>query len=258
MPRKKKVEKTSKGAPLWMVTYGDMITLVLCFFILLFAYSTMDYVKWKQVVSSLQGSIGVLDGGETLNELEFINDGADDEAISDTILTSLSFSELEDLEELVEIVQKLQEEMQDEIEQEQLTVRLDERGVLIRLKDSLLFESGRAVIQPEGLDVLNDLSNTLRDVDRYLRVEGHTDNVPTDQRFHQTNWELSADRATNVLRYLIESGGVDPFRISGGIYGEYYPIASNQTPETRQNNRRVDIIILRGDLAYTEERVVLN
>ncbi|NCC80698.1 MAG: flagellar motor protein MotB [Clostridia bacterium] len=260
MARKKKVVQNPPGAPLWMTTYGDMITLVLCFFILLFAYSSTDTVKWKMVVSSLKGSIGVLDGGETLNQTDLLNQGTDPDSISDSILTAVDAAEAEkqDIQELQEIVQQLREELSEEISRGEIIVQLNERGVLVRLQDTLLFDSGRAVLRPEARTALNEVANTLRGIDRYYRIEGHTDDVPTDPRTYATNWELSAARATNVLRYLVENGGMDPFRMSGGVFGEYYPLVANIDRESRQKNRRVDIIVLRDDVSYTEERVVLN
>lgn len=258
MARKKKVDIPPKGAPLWMVTYGDMITLVLCFFILLFAYSTMDFVKWKMVVSSLQGSIGVMPGGATLNQAEFVQEGSDPDSISENFLVSENIRDQQETQEMIEVIQQLRQELREEIEQGNILVLLDERGVVVRLQDSLLFDSGRATIKPEARLVLLDIANTIRGMDQYFRVEGHTDNVPTDPRIHPTNWELSADRATNVLRFLIESGGMDPFRMSLIGYGEFRPIAENTTPESRQRNRRVDILVLRSDFSNTEERSLFN
>jgi len=258
MARKKKVDSPPPGAPLWMTTYGDMITLVLCFFILLFAYSSTDTVKWKMVVSSLKGSIGVLDGGETLNETDLLNQGADPDSISESILTSVEESQQEDVQELLEIIEQLKAELSEEISQGEIIVQLNERGVLIRLQDTLLFDSGLANLRPDAMVALSEVANTLRGMDRYYRIEGHTDDIPTNARTYATNWELSAARATNVLRYLVESGGMDPYRMSGGVYGEYYPLVANEDAESRQKNRRVDIIVLRDDISYTEERVVLN
>lgn len=260
MARKKKPVESPPGAPLWMTTYGDMITLVLCFFILLFAFSSTDTAKWKMVVSSLKGSIGVLDSGETLNETEadLLNQGIDPNSVSEGMLTSLEASDINDIEELLEIIEQLRYELSDEIARGEILVQLNERGVLIRLQDTLLFDSGAAILRNGAKLALNEVANTLRGMERYYRIEGHTDDVPSDPRTYATNWELSAARATNVLRYLVETGGMDPFRISGGVYGEYYPLVSNKSPDSRQKNRRVDIIVLKGDISYTEERVVLD
>ncbi len=260
MARKKRQEDAPPGAPLWMATYGDMITLVLCFFILLFAFSSTDTAKWKMVVASLKGSIGVLDGGDTLNQEEYLDQSNDpnSDSISESILSSLDDSQREDIRELEKIIEELRAELYEEIAKEEIIIRLNERGILIRLQDTLLFDSGQASLRPEARIALNEVANTLRDIDRYYRIEGHTDDVPSDPRTYATNWELSAARATNVLRYLVETGGMDPFRMSGGVFGEYYPLFLNESVENRQKNRRVDIIVLRDDISYTEERVVLN
>ena len=112
------------------------------------------------------------------------------------------------------------------------------------MKDAILFESGRAELKPEGIEVLKKLEGLISDFDNELVIEGHTDNVPMTSGRFPSNWELSTARAVTVVRYLSESLDIDPGRLSAVGYGEYRPIKPNDTAENRAANRRVNILII--------------
>jgi chemotaxis protein MotB len=126
----------------------------------------------------------------------------------------------------------------------QVVVELDERGLAIRLKDSILFDSGKAEIKNELKDQIGKIGKIINKVDSYIRVEGHTDNIPISNQYFKSNWQLSAVRAANVAEVLISESGISPAKISAVGYGEYKPIADNKTPEGRAKNRRVEILIV--------------
>lgn len=117
-------------------------------------------------------------------------------------------------------------------------------GVVISLAGNVLFDSGRAELRPQGLDLLDDLAAKLRDMPNDIRIEGHTDNVAIATSLYPSNWELSSARATTVGRYLIEHGGIAAKRVGAVGYGEWRPVASNDSREGRAQNRRVDVVIL--------------
>lgn len=249
----KKNEDPPKGAPLWMLTYGDMITLVLTFFILLYSYSTLDVLKWKQVVSSVKGSLGVIDGGTTLNDLELVGQGNPDDSLNERKITEQELIDFERLQQEKIEMEKLKSlliELLKEID-ERIIIDIDERGVIIRFEDSVLFDKGKADLKLEAKEVLGKLSDILSSVPNYIRIEGHTDDLPIKTIQFPSNWELSTTRATNVLRYLLEHG-VDPKNLSAVGYGEYHPLVNNENEESRKKNRRVDIVIIRDSLALVE------
>jgi len=127
-------------------------------------------------------------------------------------------------------------------------VELDARGLLLRFKENVLFDSGKADLKPDAMKILSFLGKVLNQpefAERYMRVEGHTDNVPIRTVRFPSNWELSTGRASSVIRYYIENSQLRPDRFTASGYGEYYPVANNDTPEGRALNRRVDIVILR-------------
>jgi len=233
--KKKKAQDPALGAPLWMITYGDMMGLLLCFFILLFSFSTLDLVKFRSVIVELQGALGVLSGGPMVLNL------GDIPAKQLTDNPSASARQMENIEESIE--KKVEEEgLQGAIE-----TTLDERGLMIRFTDTVLFDLGKADIKPEAVPVLDVVAEELAGISNAVRVEGHTDPTPIRTAEFPSNWELSTTRATAIVHFLIESGGLPPERLSAAGYAFYHPVLPNNTPENRLRNRRVDVIILKED-----------
>ena len=128
-----------------------------------------------------------------------------------------------------------------------VTLVLDERGLLIRLLDATLFDSGKAEIKDEAKYIIEKISDVIKESGKSIRIEGHTDNVPINTGKYPSNWELSTARAVNVLKYLIELKDIEPWRLSAVGYGEYHPIDTNDAVDGRQKNRRVDIMILKTE-----------
>ena len=143
--------------------------------------------------------------------------------------------------------EELLAEMKGEIEQGQIAITELQGKLTVDVVDKILFDSGQAEVKPEGLAVLKRVVEILMTVtDKVIRIEGHTDNIPIAgalAKRYPTNWELSAARALNVTRYL-EKEGIDPYILSAAAFGEYQPVAENDTPEGRAKNRRIAIILL--------------
>ncbi len=237
MRKRRKDEKSNVGN--WLTTYSDMVTLLLCFFVLLFSFSEIDAQKFRSIMSSFQGGAGVLEGGTTL-DLE------KDLELSEGLLE-------EDLENLKGIL----EEYADSVGLgEEIILSVEERGLVVRFMDSVLFDSGKADLKPESKKILKNVADILNREefkDKLIKVEGHTDTDPIlYSKKYPTNWELSAIRATNVLRYLVEEGNIEGNRISSSGYSYYRPIAPNDTKENKAKNRRVDIVILKSSFEEIE------
>lgn len=235
----KKCPECKAGAPEWMTTYGDMVTLLMAFFVMLFAFSNIDAQKFEQVMQSFQGSAGILSGGVTINQNDLIFEALPESNITETV--QQAEENLEILKETIEEYIELKE-----IETE-VSVEFDTRGLIIRFKDNALFDSGSANLKKSSEDILLFIGELLKNeefMERAIRVEGHTDNIPISTVRFPSNWELSTTRSTNVIKFFITEGEIDPSRLSASGYGEYYPIADNATPEGRAKNRRVDIVIL--------------
>lgn len=233
------VETTAPG---WMTTYGDMVTLILAFFVILFSISSIDAGKFEMALLSLQRALGILPGGRTLSSEKVVDLG---ELDRDQQVKMAEIAQLKAIEDLLEGKFKAQGL------QEVTSIDLQERGVLVRFLDSVLFDSGQATLKPEARKILGVIAEVAGGVQNHLRVEGHTDDVPISTSYFPSNWELSTARATQVIQFLL-SRGISPERLSAAGYGEYRPIASNETIHGRQQNRRVDMVFLRLSLSGIE------
>ncbi|MDD5449115.1 MAG: OmpA family protein [Candidatus Omnitrophica bacterium] len=149
-------------------------------------------------------------------------------------------------QELQEAMDLLQKRLKQEIDDKEVSLQMAERGLVITFVAEVLFDSGKAVVKKEAYPALDKVAAVIRDkvYDRDIGVEGHTDNEPIVHSGWKSNWELSTARATSVLHYLVDSGKLNPKKLSAIGYGEYRPVASNDTEEGRQKNRRVEIVII--------------
>lgn len=243
--RKKKSGDGPKGAN-WMDTYGDMVTLLLTFFVLLYSFSSIDSNKWERLVAALSGGKGVLLDESAIKELEFPDLDIQKEDMPATDDKNL----MNQGEISVQTAEALYQQLKGYIEQNNLAkdVALTRAGdeIRIRFTSNVLFDLGKANIKPESYQILNDVSYALKTYNRTIemvRIEGHTDNLPIKTREFPSNWELSTARAVNVLRYMIETTGLPATQMSAVGYGEYHPFADNSLEEGRRLNRRVDFVI---------------
>ncbi|QUH26286.1 OmpA/MotB family protein [Serpentinicella alkaliphila] len=240
--RKSSDDEAKKGAPEWMTTYGDMVTLLLCFFVLLFAFSEVDAKKFDAFIQSFQGSLGVLDSGLTIEQSDYI---------SEAMLHDLTTKQQEELEDFRKLKERLDEFLQDRNLDADILISLETRGLVVRFQDNVLFDPGDARLKSESEKILLEIAEFMQlpeYEEKNIRVEGHTDTVPTGNNSkYETNWELSTTRATNVVRYLSEKVGLRPERFTASGFSEYHPVAPNDTRENKAKNRRVDIVILRTE-----------
>ncbi len=232
MAKQKKVQAdNSPKAPFWMTTYGDMVTLLLTFFILMFAMSTITERKFYQAAQSLQEALG---GGVMDANIGVIGEAAAIAPPSRIIRKDVDI--LETLEAIAQL-------MQDEALAEMTEMEIIGAGeVLIRLGDQMLFDPGRAVLKPGARRVLRGITESIIGSTQKLWVEGHTDNVPINSREFPSNWELSTARAVSVVKFL-QVLGVPSEQLAAVGHSEYVPLATNNTTDGRQKNRRVELYI---------------
>ncbi len=248
--RSKRSEKTEgQGSPGWMTTYGDMMTLLLCFFVLLYSFSVIDVERFTMIISTLRTKLGVLDGGRTVTRDEFIEAGQRFDRLGELELSRMEFEEL-----YFQIVSYLEEEGLDR----EVEVFYSEDGLLVRFTGRVLFDLGRAELRVDARTILDQLADFLEKIDNYILVEGHTCDMPISTEEFPSNWELSTSRATNVVRYFVEIKGLEPDRFSAAGYGEYRPLRPNDSEENRSYNRRVDIVIRRDPGFVPEEGEVVS
>lgn len=230
----------SGGAPPWMTTYSDLMSLLLTFFILLYSMSTIDAEKFKNITYSLQEALSGL-GGQSILDGEVSHESL---PIKETIpISENTIGELIP-KEILDMYEKVSEYLVENNLDANVTVRMNTQGVFVNIKEAILFESGSAELKESGLQLLMQLEGLINDFDNDIVIEGHTDNIISNTVLYPSNWELSTARAVSVVRYLSEVEMINPSRLSARGYGEYSPIASNDTPQNRAINRRVNMFIV--------------
>lgn len=237
MPAPQKCKKCPEGTPDWMVTYGDMTTLLLTFFIMMFNISEIDVTQMRIVLAAFQG-LGMFQGGNTLQTGKLAELGN----------TVMALPSLDKGKALDRARKRAISEFQPEIAAKKVRVKEDERGLVISLAADAYFRPASAEIEMEEaramLVKLSDLLTSRDLAGRKFRIEGHTDSSPTDPAGPwRSNWELSAARSLNVLHRLVEYGVEEKqFQVAG--FADTVPLASEGTPEGRAYNRRIDLVIL--------------
>lgn len=219
----------------WMLSYLDFITLLFILFIILFSFSQIDKAKYQELASSLANAFN--GGGNPILKFEGKGPG-------ETEAKSLLDNESRTLEDLAQEIMKYAEEKGIS---SNIGLGFDERGLYISITGTVLFDDASAKLTPQAKDFINIIFHRLRSLPNHILIEGHTDNRPIHTAEFPSNWELSAARSINLVRYLIEEYGFDPTRLSSAAYGEYRPVAPNNTAENQAKNRRVEIIILRNE-----------
>ncbi len=241
-------EECKRGAPAWIMTFADLATLMLTFFVLLLSFANMDIVKFQEMLGSVQDAFGVttkvkgdfqstLQGEDTDKESlpKDKGKGGDKES---------AIAEARAKEELdrQEVGNKVEEAAKAIDQTENIAVSVETSGVRVRIKGSFFFGPGSAFLKKDSLQFLNSLSKIMKQFPFKLTVEGHTDSIPISTVQFPSNWELSAVRATTVLRHFIDEKGIDPSRLTAIGYAANKPLASNEESTGRAKNRRVEFI----------------
>jgi chemotaxis protein MotB len=227
------VQKVDAGAPKWVVTFGDLMSLLLCFFVLLLSFSNMDRQKYKQVAGSMERAFGV-QRKEKVMEMPMGQSMVAKDFDQTLITTRINEEFGRQLEEMIE---KNLPELK-----EQISIERGDREITIRLMGESTFASGKAEIRPELKPLLQKVAELIHTSSGDIVVSGHTDNVPLSSGPFGSNLRLSIGRAVAVAEFLIDRR-VDPRRVATMGFGEYRPIVSNITAAGRQKNRRVEIVI---------------
>ncbi|WP_078553053.1 flagellar motor protein MotB [Bacillus alkalicellulosilyticus] len=225
----------------WLIPYADMLTLLLALFVILFAVSQVDAQKYDQlrnVLADTMGGTGVLEYHAPIQEMDTVNDELKKEDKDSDGSAQLWY----DLEVLKE---ELDRYIDDENLSERLSTEITREGLLVTINDQILFDSGDANMKKEARKMVVKLADILAsDPPKRIQISGHTDNRPIYNSQFRSNWELSSVRALNVMNIFLENEDVIPKQLSIAGYGEYQPIASNDTAEGRERNRRVEVLIL--------------
>lgn len=217
----------------WEIVYTGFVLILLCFFIMLCSFSTMEEAKVTRFVKSFVNTLCILQGGVKVDSAKVV------------IPPSIDMVSIES--ELGKILQNLKTYARELGLEEGVSFSTTEKGLVMRLTDNILFDLGRAELSAEGIPFLKKLAFLLADISHFICIEGHTDNLPIHTKRFPSNWELSTTRAVNVLRYFLEQGNISSERLSAVGFGEFKPLFPNDTPENRLKNRRVEIVFTKPD-----------
>lgn len=231
MARERKPEPP-KGTPLYMMTWGDMCTLLLCFFVLLLAMSSTDPGKFNVAASSFHNALGgVLESYPSI-------------MISKDILIPRLGGDEQNKRMAVDAALKIKEVVKKDGLEDAVKVKVTESGIAVKLSDPIGFDIGESDIKPELIPTLKSICEIINQVpSTQIRVEGHTDDLPIKSQKFPSNWELSSSRALNVVKFMASSGKIEPSRLSAIGYGEYRPMVPNTSVENRKMNRRIEIFV---------------
>ncbi len=225
MRKKRKEVKSHENVERWMVSYADFVTLLFCFFTAMYAISNVDTNKLEKFASSMKTAFN---DGEKVKNFSVIDDVQ--------VLLPTSAETESSIREMLSTIIKESDGS--------LDVKRDKRGIVIAVADKMLYKSGSAELKEDAVNFLDQLVQPILEYPNPVRIEGHTDNIPIHTKSFPSNWELSASRAINVAKYFVDKHDVDPGRITSIGYAEHKPVASNDSPDGRAKNRRVDIVLL--------------
>jgi chemotaxis protein MotB len=269
--KKKKQEEAPAGAPLWIVTFSDLMSLLLTFFVLLLSFSSIQEVEFQKALGSLKGALGVLPRQDAIftpintkfprtvmDQKKRFAKAAEElqeamQALAAQLNEALEKGSIGDLGDkegdlgeaeagLAELLDELRNLYGGDL-MEMIEVRAGKNGMMIRIDAPLLFRSGTAELQPFAYPILDAIIGAIANWPNNIRIEGHTDDIPIHTPQYPSNWELSTARALNVLKYFEASKKIDPTRLSALGYGEHHPLVPNNSPKNRAKNRRVEIYV---------------
>ena len=227
--KKKKGDEGRIGGG-WEIVYSGFVLILLCFFIMLSSFSTMEEAKIMRFVKSFVDAVGIMQGGLKFEPGPAVLPKSPDIVGSDDKLAQL-FSELAELDEQLK-------------KEKDITLAYTTKGVVMRLSDRALFDLGVATISPQAIPLLQKVGDIIARTNFEVRIEGHSDNLPIKTAQFPSNWELSTARAVNVLRFFLGTGKISSQRLSAVGFGEFQPMVPNDSTEHRAQNRRVEIIFL--------------
>lgn len=259
------------GAPMWLATFADLMSLLMCFFVLLLSMASMDVVKFKAVADSLKEAFGVqreiqvdqIPMGTSIIEQHFspgqVQQTPLDEIRQSTEEEKEKIETPEDmeiakqkvieakLEEIKSEAEKIKKELQTEIEQGLVTVETNGFRIVIRINEKGSFSSASAVLKPGFEPVMDKITQAVMESKGKVIVAGHTDDIPIKTIMYRSNWELSSSRAVTVAQYMLEKQQIDPNRFLIEGHADTHPLVPNDSPQDRAINRRVEIVIARDE-----------
>jgi len=256
-------KKESAGVPAWVMTFADLMTLLMCFFVLLLSFSEMDAAKFKELSGSMKDAFGVqaeiqvrtIPKGTSVVAREFSPGKPEPTAMNEVRQFTIDSNQntldalerrKKDLDDTDQHARRIRAALKDEIANGDVAVQTEGAKVIIHVLENASFDSGQAVVKSKFLPVLDKIAGLIDNNSGIVTVSGHTDNVPIANARFRSNWELSTSRAVSVAHQILQNSRIQPARFIVSGHADTRPRADNDTPSNRSKNRRVDISIVRG------------
>ncbi len=248
MSLRKKKKQGHANSERWLLTYSDLITLLMAFFVVMYSMAQMDLSKFQQMSASMQKAFNVM-VLEGMDNDAVHGEGANLESPSpddiDPLKTDAGPESIQ-TQDFAAIQKDMSQFAKMRGVEGKVNVRSTQEGIVISLSGNLLFDPAKAELKPQAVVILDKVAEVIKTRKNEVRVEGHTDNVPVESALYPSNWELSTARSISVVKYFTTISGILPDRMSAVGFGEYRPLVDNDTREHRAQNRRADIVILYG------------
>lgn len=262
-----RTKRDAEGLPAYMATFADLMSLLMCFFVLLLSFAEMDALKYKMVVKSLENAFGVqrevaaneIPKGTSIIAQEFSpgepkptplkvvrQDTMDDSREQLKVTMDAEKLAEQQAQQVAEETQKFKQALEKEIEEGLIVVESQYNRIVIRIREKGSFMSGDARLNNDFIPILKKIHNVLLKTDGRIAVAGHTDDVPINTSRYRSNWELSTSRATSVVHELLAPGDMPAERFVLEGYADTKPLEPNDSPTNRARNRRVEIIVLKS------------
>ena len=268
-------QSEERGIPAWVVTFADLMTLLMCFFVLLLSFSEMDAAKFKQLAGSMKDAFGVqseievrtIPKGTSVIAREFSPGKPEPTALNTIRQFTIDSSEStldavqrqsEQVQKTKEHARRIREALKEEIANGKIAVKTEGMKVIIHVLENASFASGFADVRAGFLPVLMKIAGLIDSTDGIVTVSGHTDNIPISNERFRSNWELSTARAVSVAHELMKAATVEQSRFTVTGHADTRPLADNDSAENRAKNRRVDISIVRGNELDTIFRMTID
>ena len=253
MRRKKRPEHSNHER--WLVSYADFITLLFAFFVVLYASAQVDKRKIGKLAMAIQqgfAQMGVFEGAGQKPAVLAPDQSGPELPVTRSheplgSLEPLAQEPPADHPNLAGVQRRMQAALALQIRARTVSISSTKEGIVVSLRELGFFDSGSTALQPSALLALDEFVKVAGPLQARIRIEGHTDNIPIHNGRFDSNWELSTARATEIIKLFITRYGITPDRLSASGYGEYYPVASNDNPQGRAMNRRVDLVILNSN-----------
>ena len=284
MSQEKECQACDEGLPPWLATFADLMSLLMCFFVLLLSFAELDVLKYKQIAGAMKLAFGVqrdvkameIPKGTSVIAQQYSPGKPTEvtpleimrEKTTDDTKTNLDFADTENkfdqsnqsVEQAQAIAEQharqmakeeaeeLQQELESAINKGIVEVEAFTDRVLIRIREKGSFGSGQADLKPAFQPILLQIAEVLKQRDGHFIISGHTDDIPIETRQFRSNWDLSAKRAASVVHFFIQQGDIDPERMEIRAHSDNQPLVPNDSWENRSTNRRVEISVLHGNV----------